>query len=72
MSFLITGNTFFNDPDFPAHPSNQLKPIRIQGSPLQFFQKYIVNNNISYGVNMIASSNDGTAVTGQSVFINNF
>ena len=71
MSFVITGNTFFNDPDFPAHPSNQLKPIRVQGSPFQFFQKYIVTNNISYGANMIASTNDGIAVTGASVFTNN-
>jgi hypothetical protein len=72
MSFIITGNTFINDPDFPANPSNLLKRIRVQGSPFQFFQKYIVTNNVSYGPNMIASTNDGIAVTGQSVFANNF
>jgi hypothetical protein len=72
MSFIISGNTFINDPDFPANSSNWLKPIRVQGSPFQFFQKYIVTNNISYGENVIASTNDGIAVTGQHVFTNNF
>jgi hypothetical protein len=72
MSFIISGNTFINDPDFPAHPDNRLKPIRVQGAPFRFFQKYIVNNNISYGAGMIPSTNEGIAVTGQSVFANNF
>jgi hypothetical protein len=72
MSFIITGNTFINDPDFPANLSNQLKPIKVQGSPFQFFQKFIVTNNISYGAKMVPSTNDGTAVTGQKVFSNNF
>ena len=72
MSFLITGNTFINDADFPANSKNHLKPIRVQGPPFQFFNKFIVTNNISYGANMIASTNEGTAVTGQKFFDHNF
>jgi len=72
MSFVISGNTFTNDPDFPANPANQLRPIRVQGSPFMYFQKYVVTNNISYGSRMVSSTNDGTAVTGHSVFTNNF
>jgi hypothetical protein len=71
MSFIISGNTFVNDPDFPANPANRLRPIRVQGSPLMYFQKYIVTNNISHGSGMVSSSNDGIAVTGQTVFTNN-
>jgi hypothetical protein len=74
MSFVITGNTFINDRDFPANSNNRLQPIRVQGNETQtkFFQKYIVTNNISYGANMIGSQDGGTAVTGQKVFSNNF
>ena len=71
MSFMISGNTFINDPDFPASSANRLKAIRVQGSPFEYFEKYIVTNNIAYGANMIGSTNDGIAVTGASVFTNN-
>lgn len=72
MSFIITGNTFINDPDFPAYHENTLRPIHVQGGEIQWFQKYIVTNNISYGTNMAGSINNGKAVTGQALFSNNF
>jgi len=72
MSFVISGNTFTNDSDFPANPANALRPIRVQGSPFMYFQKYIVTNNISYGAGMVSATNNGIAVTGHSVFTNNF
>jgi hypothetical protein len=72
MSFIIIGNTFANDPDFPANPANQLRPIRVQGPPFMYFRKYIVTNNVSHGSGIVASTNDGVAVTGHSVFTNNF
>jgi hypothetical protein len=71
MSFVISGNTFTNDPDFPGNRANLLRPIRVQGSPFMYFQKFIVTNNISYGSGIVSSANDGIAVTGHSVFANN-
>jgi hypothetical protein len=61
MSFIISGNTFYRDPDFPS--ANQLKPIRIQGypAPWRYYLKYIVKDNLTYGSNMLASSDDGDA-----------